>query len=61
LQRRGFSDELRRALKRAYRMFFQSSLNITQAVEQARIELPDSPELQHFLAFVEASERGVTV
>jgi UDP-N-acetylglucosamine acyltransferase len=61
LQRRGFSDETRLNLKRAYRMFFQSSLNIAQALEQARSELPDSPELRYFLAFIEASERGVTV
>lgn len=61
LQRKGFSDEIRLTIKRAYRMFFQSSLNIGQALERARSELPDSPELRHFLAFIEASERGVTV
>lgn len=61
LQRRGFSDETRLSIKRAYRLFFQSSLNVTQALEQARTELPDSPELRHFLAFIETSGRGVTV
>jgi UDP-N-acetylglucosamine acyltransferase len=62
LQRRGFSDELRRDLKRVYRLFFQSALNITQAVEQARLEIVDlHPEVERFLAFIEASERGVTV
>ncbi|MGQ0562088.1 MAG: acyl-ACP--UDP-N-acetylglucosamine O-acyltransferase, partial [Gemmatimonadota bacterium] len=61
LQRRGFPDDVRLAIKRAYRLFFQSSLNIAQALERARAELPDSPELRHFLAFIEASERGVTV
>lgn len=61
LRRRGFSDETRLSIKRAYRLFFQSSLNVTQALEQARAELPDSPELRHFLEFIEASGRGVTV
>lgn len=61
LRRRGFSDETRQSIKRAYRLFFQSSLNVTQALEQARAELPDSPELRHFLEFIEASGRGVTV
>jgi UDP-N-acetylglucosamine acyltransferase len=61
LQRRGFTDETRLAIKRAYRLFFQSPLNVTQALERARAELPDSAELRHFLAFIEASERGVTV
>jgi UDP-N-acetylglucosamine acyltransferase len=61
LQRRGFSDETRLTIKRAYRLFFQSSLNISQALEQARNDLPDSPELRHFLAFIEASDRGITI
>lgn len=61
LQRRGFSEETRLALKRAYRMFFSSELNVSQALERARTDLPDTPELRHFLAFIESSERGVTV
>ena len=61
LQRRGFSDETRLAIKRAFRLLFRSSLNVSQALEQARAELPDSPELRHFLEFIESSERGVVV
>lgn len=61
LQRRGFPDATRLALKRAYRLFFHSSLNISQALEQARAELPSTPELEHFLSFIAASKRGVTV
>jgi UDP-N-acetylglucosamine acyltransferase len=61
LQRRGFDEDTRMALKRAYRHVFSSTLNISQAVQQARSELPKTPELQHFLDFIEASERGVTV
>lgn len=61
LQRRGFDEETRLALKRAYRMFFHSELNVSQAFLRVRAELPDTPEMQHFLAFIESSERGVTV
>jgi UDP-N-acetylglucosamine acyltransferase len=61
LQRRGFDEETRMTLKRAYRQVFSSTLNISQAVEQARLELPKTEELQHFLDFIGASERGVTV
>lgn len=61
LQRRGISPEVRLSIKRAYRMLFHSSFNISQAVAKARAELPVTPELEHFLAFIEASERGVTV
>jgi UDP-N-acetylglucosamine acyltransferase len=59
LQRAGFSGETVAALKRAYRLFFNSDLNFSQAIERARTELPAFPEVERFLAFVESSERGV--
>jgi UDP-N-acetylglucosamine acyltransferase len=59
LQRRGFPDEVRRELKRAYRLFFQSTLNVKQALDRARLELQPYPEVQRFLAFIEESERGI--
>jgi UDP-N-acetylglucosamine acyltransferase len=61
LQRRGFSEEVRRELKRAYRLFFASAHNTTQALARAREELRDIPEVEVFLAFFERSERGVSV
>ena len=61
LQRRGFSEEVRRELKRAYRLFFGSTHNTTQALARAREELRSLPEVEAFLAFFESSERGVTV
>ncbi len=59
LQRAGFSGETVAALKRAYRFFFNSDLNLSQAIERARTELPALPEVERFLSFVESSERGV--
>lgn len=61
LERRGFSEETRRELKRAYRLFFMSKLNISQALERARDELALIPEVEHFIRFIESSQRGVTV
>jgi UDP-N-acetylglucosamine acyltransferase len=59
LQRAGFPGETIAALKRAYRLFFNSDLNVSQALERARSELPSFPEVERFMAFVESSERGV--
>jgi UDP-N-acetylglucosamine acyltransferase len=59
LQRAGFSGATVAALKRAYRLFFNSDLNLSQAMERARTDLPALPEVERFLAFVESSERGV--
>jgi UDP-N-acetylglucosamine acyltransferase len=59
LQRAGFSGETIAALKRAYRLFFNSDLNLSQALERARTDLPPLPQVELFLDFVESSERGV--
>lgn len=59
LQRAGFPGATVAALKRAYRLFFNSDLNLSQALERARTELPPVPEVEQFLAFVESSGRGV--
>ena len=60
LERNGFPEETRRELKRAYRLLFRSELNLRQAVERARAELEMLPEVRDFLAFIEASQRGVS-
>jgi UDP-N-acetylglucosamine acyltransferase len=59
LQRNGFDEVTLRELKRAYRLLFRSELNVSQAVERARAELPPVPEVDALLSFVEHSERGV--
>ena len=61
LQRHGFSAEAIAELKKAYRLFFRSGLNISQALDRARTELTQLPEVTSFLQFVEESGRGVLV
>lgn len=60
LDRRGFSPEVRHALKVAYRTVFHTSLPLTQALSKAESEAEDFPEVRHFLSFIRSSERGVT-
>ena len=61
LDRRGLSEEVRRALKSAYRILFLSSLNITQGLARAEAEVEPLPEVRHLLTFIRSSERGITV
>ena len=61
LQRNGFSDEVVRELKRAYRLFFRSDLNVSQAMRAAETELEMYPEVRELMRFVEASGRGVVI
>lgn len=61
LERNGFPEDVRRELKRAYRLFFKSELNLSQAREKATKELHPFPEIQEFLAFFDRSDRGSVV
>jgi len=61
LQRAGFPAEIKLALKKAYRLVFNSHLTVTQGIARARAELPAVAELETFLRFIEGSQRGVLV
>jgi UDP-N-acetylglucosamine acyltransferase len=61
LQRRGFTEDERMALRRAYRILFRSKTNLGEAVAMARAELGSHAHVETLLGFIEASERGVTV
>jgi UDP-N-acetylglucosamine acyltransferase len=61
LERNGFSPEAVSALQAAYRIFFRSSLNISQALERVRAELAGRPEVDLLVRFIESSQRGVMV
>jgi UDP-N-acetylglucosamine acyltransferase len=61
LRRAGFDRELRLALKRAYRLLFNSTLPRTEALAAVRAEGGHIPEVMQLIGFVERSERGVLV
>jgi UDP-N-acetylglucosamine acyltransferase len=60
LRRHGFSAETVQALKRAYRIFFASGLNSSQALAQLEQEVSGSPEVHHFIDFIKRSQRGIS-
>jgi UDP-N-acetylglucosamine acyltransferase len=59
LERAGFPAETVRALKEAYRLLYRGNLNVKQAVEQIRHDLPALPELAELCRFIEGSHRGI--
>jgi UDP-N-acetylglucosamine acyltransferase len=61
LQRNNFPEPVVRELKRAYRMFFKSELNLSQARAKAQSELQPFAEVEAFLRFLDDSDRGVVV
>ena len=60
LDRRGFSPDVRRRLKRTYRVLFQSEWNLSRALRKVS-EDPElmCPEVGYFLDFIRNSERGI--
>ncbi|MDT8368337.1 MAG: acyl-ACP--UDP-N-acetylglucosamine O-acyltransferase [Longimicrobiales bacterium] len=60
LERRGFTEEVRRALKEAYRIVLLRGLTVRRGIEAARSAVPGTPEVEHFLDFIASSERGIT-
>ena len=60
LERRGFSQEVRQALKATYRTVFSSNLSLSRAIEKAGEEDGGIPEVRHFVSFIKNSQRGVT-
>ncbi len=60
LERNGFTPERMDAVKQAFRIFYRTGLNRTQAFDAMhKHALSAAPDFQHFLRFVEKSERGV--
>jgi UDP-N-acetylglucosamine acyltransferase len=61
LERNGIPEDVRRELKRAYRLFFKSELNLSQARARAVAELQPFAEIKEFLEFFDRSDRGSVI
>ena len=59
LKRRNFPEKTINALKDAYRIIFRSDLLLEAALKKAKNEVEDIPEVNHFIKFIQESERGV--
>lgn len=60
LRRRGFARDSIHQLRDAYRTIFQSNLNVSQAIEELETRSDRRAEVDHMIAFIRGSERGIT-
>lgn len=60
LKRHGFSTATVSQLKKAYRIFFRIGLTLNEAMGRVTAEVENTPEIQKFVEFIKASERGIT-
>ena len=58
LERKGFTPQQIKHIKKAFRLLLQSKLNTSQAVEAIKSQV-NSPEVQIILDFIDKSDRGV--
>ena len=59
LRRRGFSNELIENIHNAYRLIYNSGLNVSEALKRIKAEIPMSPEIEYIVSFIESSSRGI--
>lgn len=59
MKRRGFDKAKIDAIHKAYRVVFRSKLKTNEALEKIRKELPALQEIEQFISFIAASERGI--
>jgi UDP-N-acetylglucosamine acyltransferase len=59
LQRRGFTAEQVRNIRRAYRLLYRSGLKLKAAMEELETLAATQPELRPFVEFIKRSERSI--
>jgi len=59
MKRRGFTEDTTRGIKKAYRMIFRSGMRLEEALDMIVEEIESTPELDHFVAFIKESQRGI--
>ncbi|MDP8222027.1 MAG: acyl-ACP--UDP-N-acetylglucosamine O-acyltransferase [Candidatus Lernaella stagnicola] len=59
MQRNGVDKAARRALQQMYRIIFLLPLSLPNAIDKVCAEVPLVPEVERFLDFIAASERGI--
>lgn len=59
LSRAGVPEDVRRELKKAFRILYRSGLNLRQAIFEMEQELDSSEEVEHFLRFLRNADRGI--
>ena len=59
LKRRGFSQEERTAIKKAYRYYFRSDLNASDSLKTIKNEFKGDKNINEILSFIKNSNRGI--
>lgn len=59
MERRGISEEARRAVKEAYRILYRQKLSVSEALAKIEAELEPLGEIKYLVNFIRSSEVGI--
>ncbi len=59
MENKGFSEKLIKHIASAYRIIYQGSLNMEDAVRKIKDQVPMSPEIEKIMEFVGSSKLGI--
>lgn len=59
ISRAGIPLEIRRSIKKAYKILYRSGLTLTEAISVIEQEVDSCEEVEHFLRFLRNAERGI--
>lgn len=61
LRRRGFSQEDRTIIERAFKILISPAYNTSQAIEEIEKNMPSNKYVENMIEFIKTSKRGVTL
>ena len=56
---KGISEKVQKHIANAYRLVFHGQTSVFDAINQIKEQVPDSPEIQNLIEFIENTERGI--
>lgn len=59
LQRKGFTEQVMRELKNAYKVIYRKGLTLASAIEELKNMAVETPEVGKLVEFIEQSEAGI--
>lgn len=59
MKRKGLDESVQREMKKAHRILYRENLSTRQALEAMETRLEKWPEIEHLIAFIKRSERGI--
>jgi len=60
LRRKNFKLKTIEEIKKAYKIIYNSGLNVSQAIEKIKLDIQQTEEIKHLVTFIENAGRGIS-